>query len=199
MENQAQPLRKAKQSPLRERILDTALSLFMEHGYHNVSVHDIQRAAGVSIGSIYKHFGGKEGVARDLYYQLLGRMDALVESVLAEQESTRGRCRAVIEALFRLTEDNPPVIAFVLYAKHREFLSDEPPICSSAPFVKIRDIVAQGQQRGELQDVDPWIAASVMFGPAIRMIHLRLDGMVLQPLPAYTDQVADIAWRSLRV
>ncbi|MES9894081.1 MAG: TetR/AcrR family transcriptional regulator, partial [Candidatus Thiodiazotropha endolucinida] len=50
-------------APVDCRILSTALDLFVERGFHNVSIHDIQKQANVSIGSIYNHFGGKEGVA----------------------------------------------------------------------------------------------------------------------------------------
>ncbi|MCG8083292.1 MAG: TetR/AcrR family transcriptional regulator, partial [Candidatus Thiodiazotropha taylori] len=39
--------------PVYDRILSTALDLFVERGYHNVSIHDIQKMANVSIGSIY--------------------------------------------------------------------------------------------------------------------------------------------------
>ncbi|PUB89029.1 MAG: TetR family transcriptional regulator, partial [gamma proteobacterium symbiont of Ctena orbiculata] len=42
---------------VNKRILDTALDLFVERGFHNVSIHDIQKQANVSIGSIYNHFG----------------------------------------------------------------------------------------------------------------------------------------------
>jgi hypothetical protein len=30
------------------------------------------------------------------------------------------------------------------------------------------------------------------------MISLRLDGLILQPLPGFTDSVWDAAWRAIR-
>ena len=38
--------------PVDCRILTAALDLFVERGFHNVSVHDVQKNANVSIGSI---------------------------------------------------------------------------------------------------------------------------------------------------
>lgn len=49
--------------PLDCKILTAALTLFVEHGYHKVSIHEIQKLADVSIGSIYRYFDGKEGIA----------------------------------------------------------------------------------------------------------------------------------------
>ncbi|MES9977081.1 MAG: TetR/AcrR family transcriptional regulator, partial [Candidatus Thiodiazotropha sp.] len=69
-------------APVDCRILSTALDLFVERGFHNVSIHDIQKQANVSIGSIYNHFGGKEGVAKALFYHLIREMEELVEDVI---------------------------------------------------------------------------------------------------------------------
>ena len=68
--------------PIDCRILSAALDLFVRDGYHNVSIHHIQKQANVSIGSIYNHFGGKEGVARALYIHILKEMEELVDDCL---------------------------------------------------------------------------------------------------------------------
>ena len=85
--------------PVYDRILSTALDLFVEHGYHNVSIHDIQKLANVSIGSIYNHFGGKEGVAKALYYHLIKEMEELVADVIEEKLSFRESCNRIISLL----------------------------------------------------------------------------------------------------
>ncbi|MCK5647871.1 MAG: TetR/AcrR family transcriptional regulator, partial [Gammaproteobacteria bacterium] len=65
--------------PIDCRILTAALDLFVDNGYHNVSVHDVQKQANVSIGSIYNHFGGKEGIAKALYKHLLNEMNEMID------------------------------------------------------------------------------------------------------------------------
>jgi AcrR family transcriptional regulator len=180
--------------PLECRILTAALDLFVTRGYHNVSVHDVQREAGVSIGSIYNHFGGKEGMARALYDHLLNEMEEMVDSVMETTDTARDRCEELIRKLFEYTETHPHIISFVLHAKHTEFISDKPPICSSVPFRKMRQIVQDGIESGEFRRTDPWVAAAAIFGGAIRMIHLRLDGVVTEPLSHYIDEIIEAAW-----
>jgi TetR/AcrR family transcriptional regulator, mexJK operon transcriptional repressor len=46
----------------RDRLLDTALKLFSEHGYGDLSMETIARNAQVSMRTIYSHFGGKAGL-----------------------------------------------------------------------------------------------------------------------------------------
>ncbi len=182
---------------VRRRILDTALHLFTVRGYFNTSVHDVQREAGVSIGSIYNHFGGKEGIATALYDELLLEHEMLVDSLIAHHANTHDRCRALIQALFEATEREPERVGWVFHAKHTEFLPDRPPICSSTPFVKIREMVNEGLRNGELRPMDPWVAANSLLGAALHMIHLRLDRLISEPLPSYLDAVWEAAWRSV--
>jgi AcrR family transcriptional regulator len=178
-----------------DRILSTALDLFVERGFHNVSVHDIQREANVSIGSIYNHFGGKEGVAKALYYHLIREMETMVEEVYAEGLSYREQCNRLIRLLFEYTETRRNIIAYVLHAKHREFLPEEPPICSSTPFKAMRGIVQKGMDAGEIRRGVPWVVASTVFGSAIRMIHLRLDGIIKEPITDYYDELVEMMWQ----
>ena len=43
-------------------ILDAAERLFLGRGYTATTMEDLSEAADVAVGSIYAHFGGKEGV-----------------------------------------------------------------------------------------------------------------------------------------
>ncbi|MES9927776.1 MAG: TetR/AcrR family transcriptional regulator [Candidatus Thiodiazotropha sp. 6PDIVS] len=183
--------------PVNSRILSTALDLFVERGFHNVSIHDIQKQSNVSIGSIYNHFGGKEGVAKALYYHLIKEMEELVEEIIAEGLGFRESCNRIIYLLFEYTETKRNIIAYVLHAKHQEFLPDEPPICSAAPFKKMRNIVQQGIDSGEIRDGTPWVIASTVFGGAIRLIHLRLDGVLDVPLPTLYEELIDCTWHGM--
>ena len=196
MDDVATP-KKLRGEHLREAVLRTALRLFSERGFFNTSIHDIRREAGVSIGAIYHHFGTKEKLARSLYGDLLARMESAVAEALVSGRDCRSRCRAVIRVLFELTVEEPGMMDFVLMARHREFMSDAPPICSSGPFALMKDLVADGMARGEVREMDPWVAASAVFGGALRMMHLQLDGMLEGALMDRLNPVAECGWRAV--
>jgi TetR/AcrR family transcriptional regulator, repressor of fatR-cypB operon len=184
-------------SDTRSLIVNTALKLFSDKGYFNTSVQDIKRTAGISIGSIYHHFSGKDAIAKALYEELLFKMQSLIEMISQQQSSAHDRCKEVVRQLFIMTEYDPEAVQFVLLGKHQEFLPDEQPICSSRPFELMKNMVQQGIDDGEIQGDDAGIAAACLFGGPLRMIGLRLDGIVDQPLPEQLQDVWQYAWRAV--
>jgi len=184
--------------PIDCKILTAALELFVDKGYHNVSIHEVRKQADVSIGSIYKHFGGKEGIAEGLYKHILNEFDELIDHVTNDIDTPVEQLEEIIKQLFEHTETHRKIIAFVFHSKHADFLPDVPLICDAAPFVKMRDITAQAVKNGELKDIDTWVAASIVFGGAIRMIQLRLDGLIEKPLVDYTDVLLASLWHGIK-
>ena len=52
----------ATKAARRAQILEAAINCFLERGYTNTSMSDIIKASGLSSGSIYSHFSGKEDI-----------------------------------------------------------------------------------------------------------------------------------------
>lgn len=184
-------------SDTRTQILDTALQLFSERGYFSTSVHDIKRAAGLSTGAIYHHFGSKEAIAEALHESLLGRMTALLEEIFEREVSARDRSQALLAALFALTTEEPTLMRFILHARHQEFLPTVTPICSTRPFRLMLELVEEGMVAGEIRQLEPLVAAAALFGGGLRLIHLHLDGILPAPLATYLDDCFDCGWRGV--
>ncbi len=181
----------------REKVIATALWLFTRKGYFNTSMRDITRESAVSTGSIYHYFKDKEGVATALFEALLERMQTELDTIMQLHESAHDQCRAVISLLFDITQSEPDVMAFMLYVKHREFLPNERPVCSSKPFETMRAMVARGMARGEIEQRDVQAASACLFGGAIRMITSELDGILEKPLHDYYEEVWSCSWRAV--
>ena len=181
----------------RSLIVSTALKLFSSKGYFNTSVQDIKNSADISIGSIYHHFSGKDAIARALYEELLLKMQGMIETIGQQNNSAHDRCKEVVRQLFLMTEYDPQAVQFVLLGKHQEFLPDEAPICSSRPFELMKDMVQQGMHDDEIHGNDASIAAACLFGGPLRMIGLRLDGIVTEPLPEQLNKVWEYAWQAV--
>lgn len=183
--------------PRHAATLSTALRLFAGKGFFSTSIHDIAAQAEVSIGFIYHNFGDKEGIARALHRELLEHLAEQVNTIGETHRGAERRCRAIAQLLFELTESAPQVMDFIIHARHKEFLPDEKPICSSAPFVRMQEFVYEGMAKGEVRPMPPIHAAAIVYGATIRMISLRLDGVLESSLDAHFEEFWSSAWRAL--
>lgn len=66
----------------KEKILDTALTLFSEQGYDAVSVGEIAEAVGIKPPSLYKHFKNKEDIFESCVAYFYEKMGALNQKLL---------------------------------------------------------------------------------------------------------------------
>lgn len=87
---------------MRDAILDAALSVFVEKGYHASSVSDVARAAGLAKGTLYLYFDSKDTMTM-----------ALVDrhfAVLEQQITSAAPCETLNDFLedFGRTMDAPP-------------------------------------------------------------------------------------------
>ncbi len=60
------------------RVLESATGLFADRSFADVSVDDVARAAGVTRGAVYHHYGNKEGLFRAVAATLQSRVAAAV-------------------------------------------------------------------------------------------------------------------------
>jgi len=91
----------------RTGILDAALAVFSERGYHEASIDEIAGEAGVSKALIYEHFSSKQELygeliarnARDLTQRVAGALSGV------EVEATAERLATGLEAFFAFVEE----------------------------------------------------------------------------------------------
>lgn len=72
----------AIRSERREHILQSALKVFAEDGYHNASISKVSKAAGISKGLMYNYFESKEQLLQTLIGDYLDEENAKVVALL---------------------------------------------------------------------------------------------------------------------
>lgn len=74
-------LTEATKAARRAQIIEAAVSCFLEKGYTNTSMSDIIKASGLSSGSIYSHFSGKEDILITAINERLNNVKELYETL----------------------------------------------------------------------------------------------------------------------
>jgi AcrR family transcriptional regulator len=82
------------------RILNQAIRLFLEKGYHGTSIDDITEAAGITKGALYWHYKGKEDLIRIIIQKWeKDFLDGLIRKV----DEVNGGAIDKFEKMFRYT------------------------------------------------------------------------------------------------
>jgi len=90
----------------RKQLLDVALQVFADRGFHPTSMNDLAEAAGVTKPVLYQHFGSK----RELYVELLEevgeRLRAAIGKATSEADSPRAQVERGFAAYFRFVAEH---------------------------------------------------------------------------------------------
>ncbi len=97
----------------RRAILDAALRCFSECGYSRTWIQDVRRLSGATTGSIYHHFGDKEGLAAALYADGLELYQEAMLSCLEAADTAEAAVRGVVQEHFAWVRRNPELARFL--------------------------------------------------------------------------------------
>lgn len=154
--------------PRRRSILDAALKCFTAEGYDNVSIEEICDVSGASVGSVYHHFGSKEGIASALYEEEI----VSYQGGLLARLAAGGQPEHVIDALVRhhLTwvRTNPERARYLLQ------MGAAPATASTRPAVRRHN-------EDLLQQVAAWTAPHTANGDIIDLRPLAMVALLLGP------------------
>src|SRR5258708_21493132 len=145
-------------SDKRARILDAAIKVFAERGFHSATVAEIARCAGVADGTIYLYFKSKDDLLLRLFDEKMTELLAEARAELAKERTAPARLARFIELHLAAVERNPD-LASVLIVELRQsaqFLKAADRAKLSADVDLIAEVGRAGQERGELEtDVAP--------------------------------------------
>lgn len=183
---------------VRDRILAAALTLFVEKGFHLTSVPEIVAASGTSIGAVYHHFASKDELAHVLHRQLVDQFVEMSSSEVLALPDTCSRVRGYVSMLFRLTEEDPEFVSYLIYTRPKSAVEDNLTVCSREGLEVTRHIIADGKRAGEVRDLDDRVLCGLVSGTIMRLIDLRLDRVITEPLTGLVDDTAACIWEGLK-
>jgi len=186
--------RKGEELLSRDRLLDTAFSLFLEHGYGNLSLETIAREARVSMRTIYSQFGGKAG----LFGAVIRRCsDQFVTSLSEEYDLERSPEEALVsfarQFLYSITRPDVVRVRAILIGESLRFSDLATQFYEQGPqrtLDHLTQFFARQQQTGYFAAMDAHFLAD-QFLSALRSERFQKLQLGLEPTP---DEAEIDAW-----
>jgi AcrR family transcriptional regulator len=150
----------------RAEIYRTAAAIIRERGFAGTSVNDIARALGMTKAGLYHYISGKEALLFEIMNFGMERVDAEVvrpvkgvrdpadrlRQLLVRHARIATRARGAVSLVMEETRALPPPLRKKIMRRMRAY------------FDVVRDTLKELEAAGQLQDVDPTVAAFSLFG-----------------------------------
>ena len=179
----------------QDEVLQAALKLFAKKGYFNTSLTDIKDALGVTTNTgISQFFKTKQAIAQALHENILDSLSISIDDIRRRNRKAAEQLREVVDLLFKLTDDAPEIVQFLLFVKSEEFLAEPKPLLDSPAFNKIKRIFQNGVKDGEMKAIDPMLAYTYFFGIINHTLAMVLSGDLPKSAETYQAQAWLVAW-----
>ncbi len=183
---------------VQDEILVAALKLFAEKGYFNTSLIDIKETAGIkNTGIIYQHFKTKQMIAAQLHANILDSLNISIDDIRRTNEKPSEQLRGIVDLLFKLTDEAPDVLRFLLILNVNEFLPEARPLHESAAVINIIRVFEDGIKAGEVRNITPQLGYTQFFGIIDNTLRLVLTGFLDRKADFYQSQAWLAAWNTI--
>lgn len=189
----------------RQDILNAALACAAEGGVDAVTIDGVRARCGASVGSIYHHFGNRDGIVAALFFDIFHDQSRSVQAQLDAAQGVEAGVHALVTGYLDWVVAQPERARFMFQSRGAVAAGQRTPDLVEAARRRNQALVAwfePHRQSGALRNLPCELMPSLVMGPVQSYCRAWLSGNAGQgglPSPTtYRAELADAAWRSVR-
>lgn len=158
------------------KIRKCALKLFVKKGIKSTTIKDIAKATKLSEGSLYRHYKGKDELARDLFVSSYLEITSDIENIANSNVNIEEKISNLVEYFCQSYDDDPILFNYLLIAQHEELASIKK--SENSPFsasVKLFEIAIKNKAK---IIPDPVVCTSIVSGIVFQAANYRHLGRI---------------------
>ena len=189
----------------RRAILDAALDTFLDVGETGTFIQEVCNRAGVSVGTLYHHFGSKDQLIATLHYSILDDYQSGAGPILEADPPAEPGVRDTVAYHVRWLTGHPGPATFLLQQPFAGYRSDQVPaelLAANERFLTtVRGWLDRRMAEGMLRRLPFDVVVALLIGPLHQWVRAQL---YLDPkraagkAEAAIAALADGAWAALR-
>ncbi|MGH2866041.1 MAG: TetR/AcrR family transcriptional regulator [Solirubrobacteraceae bacterium] len=179
----------------RERVLEAALSRFASAPPVAVSLDDIRREAGVSVGALYHHFPDKAALVDALHLDLLHQVQTEFVAELRAHPAAEDGIRAIVRGYLRWVSENRAAAELLLGSRPRDPRLQE---LNRRFFTEVMSWWQTHVHYGALRELPLDLIHALWLGPAQEYTRHWLSGDVKRIPRTTVGVLGDAAWNALK-
>lgn len=166
---------RTKEGNKEQDILEAAIKIFAETGYHNAKIHKIAETAGVATGSVYVYYKNKEAILLTIFEKLWEKLFFELNSLVQKSEASPvEKLDGMIDLLFDVFIQNPSMA--LVFVNEQNHLLQQSPQAFTPYYTKFLDlgeeIANEGISKGVFhENLDVKILRMFIFGGIRHLLH----------------------------
>lgn len=157
----------AKERPKYTQIIEAAVQIIAENGYHASQVSKIASKANVADGTIYLYFKNKEDILISVFKEKMGSFIEKIENKTSQKVTASDKLLALIEMHYQQLSASP----YLAIVTQLELRQSKPELRNEINNVLksyldiIDSIIEQGIEEGDIRhDINPRLLRQMIFG-----------------------------------
>jgi len=188
-------------SEKRQEILNAALQVIAEKGFHEAPIALIAERAGVGAGTIYRYFATKDDLIRELFRELHTQFRRELSRGYSEDQPLKERFLHLGRSLLRYFVENPLEFRFLEQFFNSpygiEFRRDRL-LGQGADNDFYRQLLEEGKSLGIVKDLPLVVLLALAIGPLVAVARDRIAGFV-QLDEALLGQTVQACWDGIKI
>ncbi|GGH10138.1 TetR/AcrR family transcriptional regulator [Pedobacter zeae] len=148
----------------KQHLLDTALKLFVEFGFHGTPTAKIAKEAGLSSGTLFYFFSTKDELVTSLYVDIKGKMTAAIMADIEGETSIKRLIEGYFKTPLFWALNNPIEFSFTVQFSNSPYLNQLAAKEIDSHIKPFLTILKRGVKEGVLKKIDPELIFALVRG-----------------------------------
>jgi AcrR family transcriptional regulator len=165
-----------KQSTKKEDVLNAALAIIAEQGFHAAPISQIAEKANIGAGTIYRYFKNKEELINALYLEVRKRM---AQEILKGQDTSGSVYEQFVRCMQNLISylgEHPTEIQFTEQYENSPFVTDATRGEVNKIASPISDLFVRAREEHLLRDLPFPVLMALLSGAAMALLKTCMRG-----------------------
>jgi len=181
----------------RTAIMEAALKLFTERGFHGTSTAQISKEAGVATGTLFNYFPTKEYLINSLYFEVKGRLSRSMGTGIEIESTFQERLRRLWSNSINWGVDNQEEFLFVGQFCSSPYITKYTREEVMKEYIFLHNLVNEGIKTGEIKDFSPELTIAMFYQGSRTVVSLILDSNVTLDKDRLIEKGFQIIWNGL--
>lgn len=182
----------------REAIMEAALKLFTERGFHGTSTAQISKEAGIATGTLFNYFPTKEDLINSLYFEVKGKLSRSMGKQMENENTFKDKLRKLWSNLINWGIENQKEFLFVGQFCSSPYITKFTREEVMKEYIFLHNLVNQGIKLGEIKDYSPELIIAMFYQDSRAVVNLILDSNMSSETDKFIEKGFQIIWNGLR-